>query len=316
MKKFLKISTIFVFLFFNIQIFGQIYLPGFNNSFEMYMLSDLMHPIGWDEVWGEFPCCCNCGSSNPPTIPKYLSILTYNIHGFDGILYQYQHATVIKGSNVEVASVQEIWTRPLFLNLKAETQMKGRMVTTREGGVLGTGLYGHGILWRNTIVGNPTITKVKIHRSSESDDGDPKRAYIIAEFNDFCVIATHYSTYAPDRVVMTNSILNHSKVQMCFNKGKPVYIAGDLNETFNCPQGTNYHNDPNYSIKPLKNSGFEVLNDYNNPNVCMRDLILEKNTNFYKEIIERGVPNCADPTISDHLPYRVKVIYKKVHNNY
>ena len=65
-------------------------------------------------------------------------------------------------------------------------------------------------------------------------------------------------------------------------------------------------------------AGFEILNDTANlghatrPGNTLIDLILELNNNPSRELIWRGIPYNADRTytISDHLPYLVKLNYK------
>ena len=106
---------------------------------------------------------------------------------------------------------------------------------------------------------------------------------------------------------MTNKILSESIVINCINSNKPIYIAGDMNEQ---PGET--------SINLFENDGFVVLNNTSNSehstieNGKHIDLILECNLNQYRELIWRGIPDSSDDsyTISDHLPYFVKLIYK------
>lgn len=65
-------------------------------------------------------------------------------------------------------------------------------------------------------------------------------------------------------------------------------------------------------------AGFEILNDTANlghatrPGNTLIDLILELNNNPSRELIWRGIPDSSDDsyTISDHLPYLVKLNYK------
>jgi endonuclease/exonuclease/phosphatase family metal-dependent hydrolase len=103
---------------------------------------------------------------------------------------------------------------------------------------------------------------------------------------------------------MTNSILNEDIVK---NYRKPVYIAGDMNAE---PEDD--------AITDFTNEDFEVLNDTENPYHCTStdgryiDLILEWNKNPNHKTIDKGIPAGADRTftISDHLPYYVKVKFK------
>jgi exonuclease III len=134
---------------------------------------------------------------------------------------------------------------------------------------------------------------------------------------------------------MTNDILNHPVIQNCRNKGKPVYVAGDLNI-----QPSDFENG---AIKIFVDAGFEVLkNDtvpytYPTPikpeaNPGLADIILEYNKNPNHKTIESGIPEFLQTerdliqaaqgqgiildlnqylsTVSDHYPYYVKVKLK------
>ncbi|MDE5703907.1 MAG: hypothetical protein K2H70_03685, partial [Bacteroidales bacterium] len=90
--------------------------------------------------------------------------------------------------------------------------------------------------------------------------------------------------------------------------GKPVYIAGDLNE------------DPRQGcILIFKDNGFKVLNDRDDPSHATGsgggyvDLILEHNVKPNHQLLDRGIPLSDEEratwrdNVSDHFPYRVKV---------
>lgn len=222
-----------------------------------------------------------------------ITMLTYNLWGTHTHYEIEIHGMVIERSKAAVVAVQEVWRPYNFKKLKCITGLKGNMYATIAG------LYGIGMLWNPDIVGNPiqkTYKKIKT-----PNDNDKKRAYMVAEFRDFCFVSTHYSTNADHRTKMTNKILNNALVKKCLNSGKPVYIAGDMNA----------RPDEN-PIKLFTDNGFVVLNDES-----MIDLILEYNKNPYHKIMERG-RHCApfteeiweDQKISDHKPYRVKVKIK------
>ena len=227
-----------------------------------------------------------------------LTIMTYNIQKQS---YS-ENGKVIASVKPDVVAVQEIRTilSSNFSTLKKETGLDGTACAT-VGSTFLNSYYGIGLLW-NPKLGTPTIKKVKIKSSKE--DTDPQRAYILAEFKDFCIISTHYSLSLPDQIIMTNTILNDEIVQNCINSGKPIYIAGDLNPREDCA-----------SLKLFAANGFEILNDMDSPKHATResgakpDLILEKNPNPNREVIYRGVPDSADRTytISDHLPYVVRI---------
>ena len=162
---------------------------------------------------------------------------------------------------------------------------------------------------------------------NDDRDHDRRRAFIIAEFEDFCFVSTHYSLYRNDRIRMSDSIINHPIAVRCINTRKPIFIAGDINEQ-------PFEND---AMLRFRTAGFEVLNDTtrtNEPQVrpsrhlnerrykdatrasgAMIDLILgyRQNPPNY-EIFLRGVPYCFPKeyfmVMSDHFPYWVVVRLK------
>jgi endonuclease/exonuclease/phosphatase family metal-dependent hydrolase len=235
-----------------------------------------------------------------------LTMMTYNIWIKSNKFSE--HAQVITQSNADVVSIQEIKGKTNFDNLKDDTGYEGEMCKTVIKGFFKQ--YGIALLWKSSL-DTPTITKRVI--DTPKDPHDKKRAYITAEFTDFCFIATHYSTSAKERINMTNTILNENIVMNCKNAGKPIYIAGDMNEDTNGDA---------IQIFTSSSNGFEVLNDpthatYFNTETGVGyfgDFILEYNTNPKHKTIERGIPNSFPPewyrVVSDHFPYVVKVKLK------
>ena len=228
----------------------------------------------------------------------HVKMLTYNLWG-DHSDYE-KHAQVIKNSGADVVSVQEVRHEYKFNNLKDWCGLSGVMLTTVS--VLGINCcYGIGLLWNERTVGRPietTMTRINTDCAAETDN---YRGFIVAEFNDFCFVATHYSldtvTY---QMKMSEAILSNTLVQKCFNNGKPVYIAGDMNAKPN-----------DRPIIRLKEEGFVVLDTTIAPGRDRRiDLILERNRNSYHKTLESGIPvNTSNWTLSDHFPYysRVKI---------
>jgi Uncharacterized protein conserved in bacteria len=220
-----------------------------------------------------------------------LSIMTYNLWQNHGDYSE--HARVITNSGADVVALQEL-KGSKFKKLKKETGLQGVKY--------GLNIY-NGLLWKPSL-GKP---KVKHNLVMCWKEKDKFRAYSIAEFNDFVIVFTHYSLSSDGRIKITEKILKEDIVK---NYQKPVYVAGDINES--------PHNGK--AIALFRDAGFEVLNDttrYDNGRYHhntryrgeMIDLILEKNTNPSREIINRGIPADADTTytISDHLPYVVRV---------
>lgn len=140
------------------------------------------------------------------------TFLTYNLS--NNLKYD-QHADVINESKADVVSLQEVRMTAKFLHLKNKTNMDGVMKAT-----IGTE-YGIGILWNTKTVGSP-LDKDLVKLSTPNDKTDSHRAYIVAEFRDFCFVATHYSLDSTHRIEMSESILNHKITKKCTTSGKPT----------------------------------------------------------------------------------------------
>ena len=232
----------------------------------------------------------------------HVKMLTYNLWGNHSDYTE--HAKVIKNSGADVVSVQEVKYETNFDKLKEGSGLSGKMCATIN--VLGI-KYGIGMLWNENVVGAPIETKEEvIPTPTDIDIDDKKRGFIVAEFQDFCFVATHYGLKDENKLKQSNAILNNTLVQKCFNSRKPVYIAGDLNDE---PDKA--------SIIKLKDNGFEVLNKIGDPTHATLwgthiDLILERNSKPDHKTIERGIPvETGDSwTLSDHFPYMVRVKVK------
>lgn len=231
---------------------------------------------------------------------KRLNIMTYNLGPDRKKEYYEQHAEVIKLSGADIVALQEVRGVVTRYNMLVDrTGFKGKMGTTVN--ILGFYRYGIAMLWNEDKIGAPISVRVELINTP--NDNDPKRAYIVAEWDDYIVIATHLPLNATDSYNMVTQMLNESFIT---NYQKPVYIAGDLN-----PNPTSAEDMP-------VAAGFGILNNMDEPLHATRpenyrpDLILELNHNPNHELIWNGVPNCADTTytISDHLPYFVKLKFK------
>jgi len=233
-------------------------------------------------------------------VSNRITIMTTNLHRRK---YAAQAENILL-MNPDVVAVQEIgYPRNNFNRMKEKTGYGGVHHATDPLNYI----YGIGLLWKPSL-GTVKIIPRSISTSSQ-DEFFAGRAYIIAVFTDFCVVATHYATTPRDRKKMTRAILNDTVVTMCKNFDKPVYIAGDLND----PLGED-------GVKDLKDAGFEVLNDYSSS----RDMILEYNTNPDRALINNdndiAIPlplitidqwlDEANGGISDHLPRYVRVKFK------
>ena len=245
-------------------------------------------------------------------VSNRLTIMTYNLWSNDKIS---EHAEVITKSGADIIAIQEMRKTPNFNSLKNKTGLNGEFYVLKGGGwaIFEWMIpdYGIALLWKPTL-GTPIIHKKYIDIPGGGSDNDSRRGYIIAEFNDYCFISTHYSLNPEQRIEMTNKILNETIVQSYKNSGKPVYIGGDFNEQ---------PHEPAISMFTNPSNGFEVLNDTFSPTHATFggkyiDLILEHNTNPNRAVIDRGIPSCIPwPTgwitvVSDHYPYYVKVKFK------
>lgn len=258
-------------------------------------------------------------------------IMTYNL-GTNTKKYS-KHAQIIKDVNPDVVAVQEVRRIANFRKLRKESGYSGEMCVTEFYGIPlgpddeGIGYkYGIGMLWKTSTVGSPLKLVEKRMKTYKNDgDDDKKRAFIVAEFKNFCFVSTHYSKGQRLRDTMTQRILSNSLVLDCKSTGKPVYIAGDMNEK--------PHNGK--ALRVFIENKFLILNDTTHITTkiddeykvkyadstlqggSMIDLILEYNMNPNHETKERGVPIPPDQReqffndkVSDHLPYSVKVKIK------
>lgn len=229
-----------------------------------------------------------------------ITFMTYNLQR--GSLTNWQSsridklAQVIVSEGADVVAIQEIDSNSNFNNLKTKTGLQGTWYD-----IAGNN-YGIGILWKGSL-GTPTITNVKITPTIGSTDSE-SRAFIIAEFADFCFYSTHFSLNADDRDKMVEEMISRANAA-----DKTVFVAGDFNA------GPNYR-----AMLTLKSAGFNILNndnDYTYPSSnpeSMIDMLLGFRKNAadkYYTIVNRGIPTAPSGVtysdISDHLPYVVTV---------
>lgn len=241
---------------------------------------------------------CLTGSRNVEEIP--LRMMSYNIQGHIMNTTKLNNlATVINSQNPDVVSIQEVdmaasyITHDWLADLAAATNMKAYFFPT-----VGE-KYGIGLLTKKTPL---SVTNKLIERLPESSDKE-SRGMIIAEYDKFVFIATHYSLNADDRDNATSFIVNYASTAT-----KNVFVAGDMNAqyTYRC-------------IQTFLNSGFKVLNDTSiptfsstSPTECI-DMILSytpQNEALPFSVTDRGIPNNHQvdlTTTSDHLPIYVNV---------
>lgn len=230
---------------------------------------------------------------------KDVVMLTYNLHGLHAP--GKTHGQYIKQFGADVVSVQEAYGPARFNAIKDASGLEGKICYT-----IGAS-YGIGMLWNPAVVGEP-IQQDEEKIDTPDDAYDKKRAYMVAEFRYFCFVATHGSQNPKHRLEITAKILNNAIVKNCIAKGKPVYVAGDMNEF-------PYEG----SMVVFKDKGFNILNDLDDPKHITHgdtnriDLILEHNVKPNHRLIDRGIPLSEaeratwKDNVSDHFPYRVTV---------
>lgn len=232
-----------------------------------------------------------------------VKMMTYNLLG-NNTAYT-KHAQVVKNANPDVVAVQEVRGLINFKTLKEKSGYKGKRFCTIVD-------YGIGLLYKSSTTGEPLEVN-KILVATNDAWYEIYRGFIVAEFRDFCFVATHLSLKEDGRRKMVNRILENKIVKDCTKKGKPIYVAGDMNEQAHEP-----------AITILRNKGYKVLNNIEDSTHSTRvtrshiDLILEFNENHYHKTIDRYplVPEekrkqwFEIDKISDHIPYFVKVKVK------
>ena len=237
-----------------------------------------------------------------------IKLMTYNIETNKGFNFQSfrisKHAQVIASCGADIVAVQEVTGNSNFNNLKSKSGLSGHWYD-----IAGDG-YGIGVLW-NASLGTPTITNVKIDPAPGSSDPE-SRAYIIAEFEDFYFLSTHFSLDAADRDAMTASIISFANTA-----GKTVFVGGDFNAQ------------PTYTaMQTFQSNGFNILNDLNhktytssNPESLIDMILGFRKTASDKQytVVDKGVPTPPSGVvlkdISDHLPYCVTVDIADVNTN-
>lgn len=234
---------------------------------------------------------------------EQITFMTYNLLTNTGLNFQSSRISklsqIISASGSDIVALQEVCGNSNFDNLKSQTGMNGSWFDIGNFPLYG---YGIGILWKSSL-GAPTITNYKVpHREGSNDSED--RVFMVAEFNDFCFISTHFSLDAIDRDTITARI-----IRVANTLGKTVFIGGDFNAS------PNYH-----CMLTFQNNGFEILNNLNHltyPSDNPTDLIdmilgFRKNPSYTGYmVLERGIPTppagISFSDASDHLPYYVKV---------
>jgi len=227
-----------------------------------------------------------------------VKMMTYNIMGTGISRGRIANiAKVIKQNQPDVIAIQEINNKNLSVLEDDEDGLLAQStgLFSQFHPLVGN-YYGIGILSKTKPL---KVEKRTYQRLSNSKDRE-NRGVIIAEFDTFYFISSHFSLDANDRDVATADIIDFAQKAQ-----KPVFLAADFNAkpTYRC-------------MVTLKKKGFKILNDIgtftypsDKPTGCI-DMILgydpTGNANFTPlagGIAESGGINIEDENVtSDHLP--------------
>lgn len=233
----------------------------------------------------------------PRAADATIKMLTYNIKGHDNRTSTAvaNIAAVINALAPDVVALQEVDNRTAigkkYDNLADIAEATG--MHSNFFALVGT-YYGIGVLSRT----EPLSVATQSFPYSDADKDKEDRGFIVAEFDDFFFLCTHYSLNADDRDTATAWAISFAR--QC---GKTVFVAGDFNAK------------PTYrAMVTFQNNGFEILNDTSLPTYpsdapesCI-DMILRyaDDTTVDFLTVDAGVPASAAgmalADVSDHLP--------------
>lgn len=232
-------------------------------------------------------------------------LMTYNIKGHSMTDKRMGNiAKVIKYNMPDVVALQEVDNRNYLGGKKDYIGMlsKETGMHAQFHALVGT-YYGIGILSKE----KPLSVNFRTWERGEDSSDRENRGCIIAEFDDYYFISTHYSLNDKDRDKATVDLIKFAK-----SAGKPVFIAGDFNAK------------PTYrAMVTFKNNGFKILNNTDEytfpsdkPESCIDMVIYYDSTASYEfKVTESGIAlsngvNINDESAtSDHLPVFVELSY-------
>lgn len=153
---------------------------------------------------------------------EYIKIMSYNVRsgkGMDGVRDYQRVADVIRNAAPDVVAVQELDSMTsrsgnvyVLGEIARRAQMHGEYFPAID---FDGGKYGIGILSREKPL---SVNGVPLPGREE------KRALLIAEFEDYFFACTHLSLTEEDRMASLAIIRGEAA-----KRGKPLFIAGDLN---------------------------------------------------------------------------------------
>lgn len=149
-------------------------------------------------------------------------IMSYNVHnaiGMDGKTDCNRIADIITSVNPDVVAIQEVDSMTIRSKRKdilgEIAKQTGMKATFAEAIPYQGGKYGIGILSKEKPI---RVKRVPLPGREEA------RTMVLAEFNDYVFVATHFSLTSADQELSVPLVVN--EVKLC---GKPVFFAGDMN---------------------------------------------------------------------------------------
>lgn len=239
---------------------------------------------------------CFCSVLAEPT-----KLLSYNIKGHSMTSSRLDDiATVINAQNPDIVALQEVDNRTV-IGIKHDYLSELAEATGMHSSffALVGSYYGIGLLSKV----EPISVQTQSFDPSDTSKDKEARGFIIAEFDDFYFLCTHYSLNADDRDTATAWAINFAR-----QSDKTVFIAGDFNAQ------------PTYrAMVTFKNNGFTILNNTSaytypadGPTSCI-DMIISycsEDTQEY-DVAQTGVvisvPGLTLSDVSDHLPVYVVI---------
>lgn len=224
---------------------------------------------------------------------RMVRIMSYNVHnaiGMDGKTDCNRIADIITSVNPDVVAIQEVDSMTIRSKRKdilgEIAKQTGMKATFAEAIPYQGGKYGIGILSKEKPI---RVKRVPLPGREEA------RTMMLAEFNDYVFVATHFSLTKADQELSIPLILNELRPY-----NKPIFFAGDMNSV------------PNSKVQKDLRKYFNVLTagDWLTCNGTCIDFIYEYKENakmspvLHKEMIK-------DYIASDHCPIYVDVMLAK-----
>lgn len=226
--------------------------------------------------------------------------MTYNIqgHSIDDAKVA-DIVKIIKSVDADVVAVQEVDNRPYIFQHDYLKDIADAAGMYYEFLPTVSNTYGIGLLSKI----KPISVQTKIIPFSDQTKDKENRGLLVAEFDDFFFISTHYSLNADDRDTATDWVLDFTD-----KSTKAVFVAGDFNAK------------PTYrAMVTYQNYGYKILNNTSqftfpseNPTGCIDMVLLFADLPgaIGYRVVANGIVRPADvdmASTSDHLPVYVRV---------